>query len=145
LPGVNARFGVLGAIDSVAPTLVSITASPTSIDTLPGPATVRIGVHVTDAVGEGVTQVSLAGASGGGPGEPTASAPSTGTRQDGWWYIDLTVPQGTPPGSFGLQVVWEDISHWRSATTTGPAYPGVPVLTPAQLGGWDGLITVVPH
>ena len=83
LPGVDARFAVDGANNSAAPALVSMTASPTSVDTLPGPATVTVGVHATDAADEGVTQVGLypyaigdsAGAWGSSPRQNLPRAP----------------------------------------------------------------------
>lgn len=150
LPGGKGRFPVLGSSDSVAPALVSVTASPTTVDTLPGPATVRVRVHTTDP--EGVTQVGIypyaIDSDGTEPslGVYNETSPSSGSRTDGWWSFDVTVPQGTPPGSFGLQVVWEDITHWRSAlTVTNPGWPDSTLLTPTQLGDWDGRITVVPH
>jgi hypothetical protein len=127
-----------------------MTASPTSVDTLPGPVTVRVSVHTQDP--EGVTQVGVYPYAIDPVDAPpsleglTETSPSSGDRKNGWWSFDVILPQGTPPGSFGFQVIWEDISHWRTATTTvKPEWPDTTALTPAQLGAWVGTVTVVPH
>ena len=153
LPPGQGRFGVRGVSDSTPPTLMTVTATPTSADTLPGPATVSVDVRATDASGEGVTSVGVfpfaIDSDGSAPslGMYESTAPTSGTRTDGWWHFEVTLPQGTPPGSFGLQVAVQDAGHWRSwmTQTSAELPPDQAPLSPAQLGSWDGRIVVVPH
>jgi hypothetical protein len=57
-----------------------------------------------------------------------------GTPKDGVWRLSIPVAQGTPPGSYEVQLWVEDLTHWVSWFSPGSphAQPGTNVLTPAQ-------------
>jgi len=130
-PQGRGRISVLGARDSTAARVGSAQVTPTEVDTLPGSTTVHIKVNATDAPGEKVTEVSAALGRGtwstGDIELPAADLHLTsGTRVDGVWEGDITLPQGVPPGTYYLSVTVEDLTHWRnyvaasSPTATDP-------------------------
>src|SRR3954454_10852613 len=148
--GVGA-IQVTGADDPAPPPLVNVVWSPDQIDTLPSDQTVGIDVHATDADADGIDNVrvfiSSATASGGDPFWATdpATAPVTGTRHDGIWHFDVTIPQGTPPGTYYLDIAVTDTSHVNSYVPPGSPYADQPsdtVMTPDQ---GAGTLTVVQH
>ena len=103
-PNGRGRISVIGAKDSTAAQVTSAQVTPTQVDTLPGSATVHIKVNATDAPGEKVTEVSAGlGRGTWSPGDidlPAAELQLTsGTRVDGIWEGDITLPQGVPPDS----------------------------------------------
>lgn len=119
-----------------------MTISPSRIDTLPGPVKVDFEVTATDVPGEGVDAVgiSIHGAENDRTGvdfEFLDLALTGGTDVDGTWTGSYWVPQGTPPGTYYLQVVVSDPTHSRSYFSPGSPYaadPGAQLLTePAEL------------
>lgn len=142
LPDGAGRFSVLGTTDSAAPRVTGVTISPSRIDTLPGPVKVDFEVTATDVPGEGVDAVgiSIHGAENDRTGvdfEFLDLALTGGTDVDGTWTGSYWVPQGTPPGTYYLQVVVSDPTHYRSYFSPGSPYasdPGAQLLTePAEL------------
>lgn len=126
LPNGAGRFTVIGSSDSYAPVLTAASVAPQTVDTLGGQATVTLRVRATDAAGEGVREVS-AGLAGDETGEGAPNLPSanlaltSGAGTDGEWTGSLTLPQGTPPGTYHLHVEVQDLTHRR-----GYASPGSP-------------------
>jgi len=161
LPNGAGQVHVTGTADNDAPDLVSLTISPDQIDTLPGDVTVGFDVHATDedSTGapdsDGITDVTvyLHAAGSTTDGSPTfatqdSTDPISGTRNDGVWHISITVPQGTPPGSYAVQVMVEDAGHWRSWVSPASPYAGTDgqmTMTAAQAGPDNGTVTVVQH
>ncbi len=151
LPAGAGRFSVLGVGDYTAPELSRTTISPSSVDSLAGPARVGVDIRATDV--EGVTAVGawLESSTNDGSGPQfmwvKAEQPTSGTRTDGIWHLDLTVPQGTPPGSYPVMVWAEDSTHTRMwVPPTSPQVgvnPDVNVMTPEQMSGSDGTVTVL--
>lgn len=155
----NGRFSVLGASDNTAATLVGLTTSATSVDTLAAPQTVDIQVRARDATGEGVTEVggyaqNETGSSDGPGFSPVEGVLTQGTPVDGWWRLRITFPQGTPPGRYPVAQVWVvDKSHWRSYAPPGSTFAGDSGQLPFPVGSvrtsdgaaWDGVITVVQN
>jgi Ca2+-binding RTX toxin-like protein len=153
-PNGAGAFAVLGVYDPQPADLVSVTITPATVDTLTGDAAVDLAVLARDRDGDGVTAVGAAlrstDPSRDGPSWPPveAQAPSSGTTTDGVWHLALTLPQGTAVGSYPLQVWVQDAGHWRC--WVAPSSPSAgdsscATLTPDQLGGSDGTVTVVPR
>jgi RTX calcium-binding nonapeptide repeat (4 copies) len=135
-PDGRGRISVIGTRDSTPAQVVSAQVTPTEVDTLPGDTAVHIRVHATDARGEGVTEV-FAGLGRGTwnlgdielPGAELQLA--SGTKVDGIWEGEITLPQGIPPGTYFLSVTVQDLTHWRhyvAAGSPGTAEPDNLVL-----------------
>jgi RTX calcium-binding nonapeptide repeat (4 copies) len=143
LPDGRGRISIIGAKDSTAAQIRSAEVTPTEVDTLPGSATVHIRVRATDVAGEKVTEVSAGLGHGtwipGGIELPGADLQLTsGTRVDGIWEGDITLPQGVPPGTYYLSATVQDLTHWRNyVAASSPAasdpsnliLPGDPKVT----------------
>ena len=160
LPGGVGRLSVTGTTDSTPAQVTFVRTDRTQVDTLPADQTVNVDVHAVDVPAEGVTGVVVTlialdtASDSSAPSQPwLQGALVSGTDVDGWWRVTITLPQGTPPGRYGLgQVMVEDKGHWRSYEP--PSWPytwhdasSLP-LEPSQLGTpdggpWDGVITVV--
>lgn len=143
LPNGTGRFKVRGTTDSVAPSVTGVTISPSRIDTLPGPVRVKFEVTARDAVGEGVEAVGVwlhpsdAVEGSGVDFEFLDLRLSAGTKVNGTWSGSYDIPQGTPPGTYYLQVMVNDPTHYRSWFSPGSPYaedPGAQKLTePTEL------------
>ena len=137
-PAGVGRFSVRGTTDSFPARITSVQIDPSTVDTLPGPAEVRIKVRASDVAGEGVTGVGAAltapGTDDNGPQWPPQDFVRTsGTKLDGIWETTFELPQGTPPGTYHLQVWVEDARHWRSYTSPdSPTYQPGDVLIPGD-------------
>lgn len=142
---------VIGAATDIdKPVIHSMQVSQPEVDTLPTAATVTIDVHATD-VGGGVTGVQIDFA---GPGVflPTSGFLISGTPNDGWWRVQLTLPQGSPPGAYVAKnvFVWDNrlTQAYSTPASAGPGqYPPLDAdhLTTAAGAAWDGTITVVDN
>ena len=147
-PDGAGRITVVGATDKTAAWTDSVTVTPTEVDTLPGPQTTHVTVQAKDAPGEGVTRVTAVLRSD----SQLATAPqfdqvdltldAGGSMTDGTWQGDLTLPQGTPQGTYHVLVFVTDITH--STGFVGPSSPD------AQGSGYqvldsDPVVTVVAH
>lgn len=125
-PDGMGSFHVVGTGDTNAPELTEFAMSPTEIDTLAAPAPVRFTVRARDL--EGVTAVGAALF----PLDPDSRVDpgrvdlvlSAGDSSEGSWTGRLIVPQGTPPGRYGVHVSVEDVQHGVSWFTPGTADPG---------------------
>ncbi|MDH2416852.1 calcium-binding protein [Nocardioides sp. CER19] len=125
LPGGAGAITVLGTSDTHAPQLVSASVDPTQVDTLNGPVSVHVSLHVTDVEGVTEVQASLLNAENlGAPGGSLVLA--SGTARDGIWTGDVVLPAGTPPDTYRLGAMLVDLTH---LTFYGPGYipiPGAP-------------------
>jgi hypothetical protein len=154
LPAGAGQFTVLGVDDPQPPTIESFAVSQRSVDSVPASTKLTFDVHAHDPDGDGVTGVEV-DLYPIGPWSDSAprlfstwvNAPISGTKADGTWRVPLTVPQGFPPGKYLASLEFTDTSHYAYATPPPP--DGTPVspptqeLGPAQLGDWDGVVTIV--
>ena len=147
LPGGAGPFKVIGPGDAHAPVLSTVTISPPTVDTLAAAQHVTVDVAATDVEGIGTVGVAISSRSDGSlqPYWGELAAPSSGTARDGVWRFTVVLPQGTPPGTYDLQVYLQDATHFRSWMSAGAnnVGPDNPAMTPAQTPGSDGTITVV--
>lgn len=147
LPGGAGPLTVLGPGDSHPPVLSTVTITPQQVDTLPSAQTVTVEVAATDV--EGVDTIGLAvtqrADSNVQPYWHELSSPASGTTRDGVWRFSVVLPQGTPPGTYELQVYLRDGTHFRSWVSAGSANADASnlALTSAQTPGTDGTIQVV--
>jgi hypothetical protein len=146
-PAGMGRISVIGAKDSAAPQISSAAVTPTQVDTLPGDATVHVKVRATDARGEGVTEVSAAlGRGTWSEGDISLLAAdlelTSGTRVDGTWEGDITLPQGVPPGTYYLSVTVQDLTHWRHFVSVSSPAAADPENLPLHS---DPRVTVVDN
>ena len=140
IPGGAGVFSVTGVEqDANAPVLTSVVLSPTTVDTATGAVQVTADVTGTDV--EGVTDVLLV--ISGWPGYPDdPDYPNSlqlahvedfelvsGTPTDGTWRATFVVAGGTPDGSYFLQVVLRDTSHFESWMSPGSGAVGPHPLT----------------
>ena len=153
LPG-NSVFDVIGLSHAAPPELRSVRVSPTSIDTLPRDAQVDVDVHLVDPDGHGISRQDVALHSveraGSQPAvsvhQRVATTLLSGTAADGVWRVSLRVPQGTPPGTYYLEVTATDQAHsrtWLSPSAPADAWSWTPRMSGEQLGGASGEVTVV--
>ncbi|HUR73416.1 MAG TPA: calcium-binding protein [Sporichthya sp.] len=147
----NGRLDVRGsAADTSAPQVLEVRAERATLDTLPGPATMYIDVHTSD-VGEGVQYVDMVIEGPGVQVLPSCGLLS-GTTHDGWYRCTVTLPQGSPPGSY---VVFGAFVHdrynargYRFPATVGHEWGTLLPAGAYKVGGvegWDGVITVVEN
>jgi hypothetical protein len=144
LPNGAGRFTVIGSTDSNAPSITDLVASPNSVDTLPGPVSVRVSVHAVDV--EGVTGIGAA-LSACGDGS-NMNSPSylidgftlvSGTPKDGMWVADKQLPQGTPSGEYCFASWVQDVSHRRSYVSASSQYAG---QANQQVMAWDPKVII---
>lgn len=94
--------------DEEPPVVVAATVSPGAVDVTAADAQVTVRVHVTDDIGVGRLQAYLAqhynGAAFWIPNFDLVS----GTIRDGWWRATVTVPRGTLPDTFWLDLSIND-------------------------------------
>lgn len=91
--------------DKAPPAIVSVSATPSTVDTTTADAKVRVRVHATDDL-SGVKRIQghfIASSVNGSIYMASMSLVSGGTR-DGWWEYILTVPRYTPAGPMELQM-----------------------------------------
>lgn len=119
LPGGVGRVHVVGVSDSNPPVVTSLAMTPTSVDTVTGPAEVTFRVEATDVEGiDGISMLLRPANAANGDGQ--AYLPlvdfslSSGTLQDGTWTGTLTIPQGFPPGEHYVAVSVWDGAHART-------------------------------
>ena len=151
LPGGAGRFTVKGTGDTNAPVLRTVSISPASVDTLPSSKVVTVSVAASDV--EGITDVNLfltgaADSSAPSPFNGMLTQPTSGTARNGVWTFAVVLPQGTPVGTYYLQVMLNDRSHSRNWLSPGSPYAGTAgfvVMSPAQTPGTSGVIRVTPH
>lgn len=143
LPDERGRFTVLGRPrmdDSTPPDIVSAVPSPTEVDTLAGPVAVDFAVRATDTSGSGVrgVGVGLVSADPNGPKDIYESLTMTsGNALDGTWTDSIVLPQGTPPGTYYLEVVtWDEVDNLQTYVSAGhpemgsyDPLPGDPTVT----------------
>lgn len=145
LPDGAGRFEVIGTGDWNPPVLTGLTATPSSVDTLSGPATVRVSVQATDVEGVASVGASLHPSTTDDPSAPDFLIDNfrlvDGTRRDGTWRASITLPQGTPPGDYAFSAWVEDAKYsqsYVSASSPGAADPNQSVMS------WDPKVTVQP-
>jgi hypothetical protein len=146
LPGGAGRFQVIGTSDSTPPELVDLTATPATVDTLPGPVDITVRIRARDV--EGVKTVGFALSRT--QDDPTELPPyfteedfalESGTVKDGTWKAVLTLPQGTPAGTYYFQAWVEDATHWRSYVSASHDQAHNPYQ---GVMAWDPKVVVQP-
>lgn len=125
IPGGAGVFTVTGVPqDFNAPVLTSLTLNPSPVDTSTGAVRVTATIAGTDL--EGITGADLY--ISGYAGYPNNTDWTdlvditwlqsfqlvSGTPQNGVWRATFVVPGGTPDGSYFIQAVLEDSSHFES-------------------------------
>jgi hypothetical protein len=125
LPEDRGTFDVLASEpDPDPPAVADVVITPTEVDTLYDDQKVGIRVRATDA-SDGVEETWVYLYSGTEENLPPffppehAFAPTSGTRQDGWWDFQIILPQGTPPGTYYLTVSVSDRQHHRQYFAPG--------------------------
>jgi len=150
-PIANGRLQVTGvAVDAAPPQLLEVIVDKPAVDTLGQGVTVRVRLHVTD-VGDGFL-TSIIELKGPGIDQFGGMAAESGDTHDGWWRVDFTLPQGTPPGSYVLDLIQlQDLHNVSDYTVpaTGGAN-GWMTLSADKYhttagAPWDGTITVVEN
>ncbi len=132
LPDGMGSFNVVGSSrsDTTPPSVTSVNVTPTEVDTLGGPATVRFTVQASDARGGGVRGVYVAlvpfDDDGTGPqGLDTSLDLIEGGPLNGTWTGTFRFPQGSPPDTYYLSVlVWDQLDNMRRYVSTG--HPDAP-------------------
>ena len=90
----------VGAGDTTPPTVLSLSANRSSVDTSTGPQPVTLSVHAADDFsGVAALQLSLTGSGRAYTGLAKLEA---GTRLNGTWSATLTLPQGSPQGTYAI-------------------------------------------
>jgi len=109
----------------VGPLIKSMTISPASVDVSSAAKTVTVTLHVTDdRTGFGVTNIQLVFASAGKPSFATGPTLTSGAPNDGTWQGVMTIPQGTPAGTWTFS---SGSLQWGCGSVNGI------FLTPSQL------------
>jgi len=162
MPGSMGRIQVVGSSDTYAPKLVTVTITPDQVDTLAQDVVVHVDVHATDTSGTGAyddDHITAVGAALNATGTTSSDAPepqnvqvdtpASGDANDGTWDLPVTIPQGTPPGTYALQIWIQDAGHWQSYLSPSSPYAGQPgagqTMTSDQTGPDGGVVTVVEH
>ena len=72
--------------------------------------------------------------------------PQMSSQANGLWRATLTLPQGLPPGTYGVAIALWDAGHLRTYVSPG-ALAGAAdlVLGAAELGEGTGFVTVVDN
>jgi hypothetical protein len=116
--------------DQTAPTFVSFSISPATVDVTNGSQIVTATAHLTDnANGSGVATFSFLAQppAGSAVSCPAATAPTSGDRYDGVWSCVITVPKGAQVGDWTISVTATDAaSNTRALGTpelTSAGYP----------------------
>jgi hypothetical protein len=132
LGATSGRSGA--AADTSAPVLVSLSISPSSVDTSAGPATITITARLTDQSSPSIggtaplSRVVLTGPSGNQQAIAYISQAQriSGTATDGTYRSTTTIPWHAEPGRWGASAVLVDISgNTRSMTTADLAAAGL--------------------
>lgn len=126
LPHGRGSVNVIGRqrTDSAPPRVIGASLAPATVDTLPGPAVVRVSVRATDGDSgvDGIhAEIVPAVLDGREPvyisGNPDLVS---GTRRDGTWTGAITLPQGLPPGTYYLKVtIWDRETNMTTYISSG--------------------------
>ena len=117
------------ATDAAAPELVSLSASPSSVDVSDGPADIAFTAHITDDVTgpEPGYHTSVVATSPTGATQYTYLNQTSGTATDGVYTGTFTVPQTADPGDWQLRFnTTDDAGHYMTVNTTTLASRGLP-------------------
>ena len=110
-PGFPTTLTVTSDPDTVPPALTTLTLNPTSINTSSASQNVTCSMAVTDAK-SGVSSATCVLYGPTGPGQQTrscaATAPSSGTRNNGTFTCQATFPRYSDAGSWDAQVFLQD-------------------------------------
>jgi len=115
----------VGDGDSTPPRIVSLSASPTSIDTASGDARIDVAVTAEDDM-SGVDWVYVTigqqySGSGSFTSPRTASLTlDSGDHGSGVWKGAITIPAGSPKGAYTITVSTRD-AIWNPSSLTLPA------------------------
>jgi adhesin/invasin len=136
LSGSPVTFTATGSVDTTAPTIVSLSIAPTTVDVTSSSQTLVIAVHATDA-GSGVVSMSVTLTSPDGTRQIfLACGLSSGTSADGTLSCSATIPQGSMAGDWSVTSVEVDDAAGNART-----------MSQAQLtaAGFPSKFTVVGH
>jgi hypothetical protein len=134
LPDQVGRVPVSSDAGSQPPSITEITVTPAEVDSRTDDHLVRIAVHAGDPDGD-LQSVHGFLSSDGSAGSPSFDRVGTvhvsGDGADGWWNVDFVVPQGTPPGTYYLQIAVKDAAgHTRSYLSRSRPWVGEGDLLP---------------
>lgn len=90
--------------DDDPPVLVSASVSETTVDTTTAPATFVVTVHATDATGVSPPYVQMIHDTQPDP-EPLALSLVSGSKYNGVYEREITLPQGSAPGPWSVQML----------------------------------------
>jgi len=125
IPNGAGAFTVLGSTpDSHAPSLTSLTLTPSTVDTSSGAVLVTADITGTDPEGISGAGLFISGYAGY-PNNPTwidtvqiawvqDFTRISGTAQNGLWRATFVVPGGTPDGTYWIQASLQDSAHLES-------------------------------
>jgi len=118
--------------DNVAPTLVSVSVAPTSVDVTNGTAAVTVTARVTDAASE-VRSVSGVTLSSGSLSAGGALSLASGTAADGTYTATVTVPRYVPSAtwSLGQLSATDKVGNTAAFGAGGTAFPAGSVTSVA--------------
>lgn len=113
LPDGAGRVPVLAEASAGRPSITEAVVTPAELDSRYEDQLVSVSVRAVDTDGD-VRSVHGFLTSDGSAGSPSFSRAGTfqvsGDGADGWWRVDFVVPQGTPPGTYYLQVGVQDMA-----------------------------------
>jgi len=100
---------VVKVSDGIAPNLMSLTITPSSVDVTSSDKTVTFTGRVTDAGGSGVSQFAVTATAPDGPFSSCVDTSlDSGTTSDGTWSCTITLPVGADPGTWKILVLVSD-------------------------------------
>jgi hypothetical protein len=142
LPDGVGRVPVLSNEAAGRPSITEAVVTPAELDSRYEEQLVSVSVRAVDPDGD-VRSVHAFLSSDGSAGSPSFSragdVQGVGDEADGWWRVDFVVPQGTPPGTYYLQVGVQDMAG--HTTVYGSRHrPGTGADEPFLPG--DGTVTV---
>ena len=106
--------------DLLEPTLQGVSISPASVDTSAGDRQVDLTIAGADDL-SGVKRIdaTLTGPNGTVVTSVAGGAPDSGVSTNGTWSVPITIPQGSPPGTYALSLGLTDFVGRTTLLTTG--------------------------
>lgn len=120
--GIATTLTVTGSGDTVAPTLASVSFTPSTLSTVSAAATVVLDARITDT-GSGLSHASVTFTSPSRAQTRSASVGSaervSGSAVDGTYADTITFPQFSEPGTWNLSVsLYDAVGNYRSLSAS---------------------------